>query len=81
MEKYYFLVNVFESNNSISPEYLGKQKVIKYKCPICDYTHDWDDSWTDEKKSEIKLEVDTHYNDHIIPVTSSDNTETPTSNS
>ncbi len=46
-------------------KYIGKQKVIKYACPICDYTYDWDDA----KKAEVKAEVDAHHNDHIIPET------------
>ena len=40
---------------------------IQYKCLICGYIHNWDDTWTDEKKSEIKLEIDKHHSDHIIP--------------
>ena len=43
--------------------------MIKYKCPICEYTHDWDDAWDDTKKAEVKSEVDAHHNDHIIPET------------
>ena len=70
MNKYYFLVDVYETNYpSALNKYLGKKKVIKYACPICDYTHDWDDTWDDAKKTEVKAEVDTHYNDHIIPET------------
>ena len=42
-------------------------KSIKYKCLICGYIHDWDDTWTDEKKAQIKSEVDKHHNEHIIP--------------
>ena len=42
-------------------------KSIKYKCLICGYIHDWDDTWTDEKKAQIKSEVDKHNNEHIIP--------------
>ena len=69
MEKYYFFVNAFESD-PLTPHintYIGRKKVIKYKCPICEYTNDWDDSFDDEKKEQIKLEVETHYNEHIIP--------------
>ena len=58
MEKYYFVDDILEIPTNRS----SKKKVIKYKCLICGYTHDWDDSWTDEKKAE----VDAHYNEHII---------------
>ena len=40
-------------------------KSIKYKCLICGYQHDYDDTWTDEKKAEVQLEVDTHHNEHF----------------
>jgi hypothetical protein len=82
MEKYYFLVDVYETNYpSALNKYVGKKQIIKYKCIICGYEHEWDETWSDEKKAEVKAEVDAHHNQHIIPVTSSDNTETPTSNS
>jgi hypothetical protein len=41
----------------------------QYKCLICGYIHDWDDTWTTEKKEEVKLEVDKHHDDHIVPQT------------
>ena len=41
------------------------KNVIKYKCLICGYEHDYDDTWSDEKKEQIKTEVDTHHNEHI----------------
>ena len=50
-------------------KYIGKQKVIKYACPICDYTYDWDYTWDDAKKAEVKAEVDAHHNDHIPETT------------
>ena len=40
-------------------------KSIQYKCLICGYTHDYDDTWTDEKKAEVKAEVDAHHNEHF----------------
>ena len=40
-------------------------KSIKYKCLICGYQHDYDDNWTDEKKAEVKADVDAHHNDHF----------------
>ena len=72
MEKYYLFVNVFESD-PLTPhinKYIGRKKVIKYKCLICGYEHDYDETWTDEKKAEVKAEVDAHHNDHIIPASS-----------
>ena len=41
----------------------------QYKCIICGYLHDWDDTWTTEKKEEVKLEIDKHHDDHIVPQT------------
>ena len=40
--------------------------VILYSCPICRYIHEWNDEWDDIKKEEVKVEVETHYNYHII---------------
>ena len=65
MEKYCFLEDVLDLNDPPKPKYLGKKKVIKYKCLICGYQHDYDDTWTDEKKAEVQLEVDTHHNEHF----------------
>ena len=42
---------------------------IKYKCLICGYEHEYDRSWTDEKKAEVKAEVDAHHNEHNIDET------------
>ena len=42
------------------------KNIIKYKCLICGYEHEYDDTWTDEKKAEVKAEVDAHHNEHII---------------
>ena len=36
-------------------------------CLICGYTHEYDKTWTDEKKAEVQAEMDTHHNEHIIP--------------
>jgi hypothetical protein len=75
MEKYYFFVNVFESDPLTTNinKYIGQKKVIKYKCIICGYEHEWDDTWMDEKKAEVKAEVDKHHNEHIIPSETTDN--------
>jgi hypothetical protein len=37
-----------------------------YVCPVCRYVKAWDDTWDDAKKEEVKLEVEAHYNYHII---------------
>jgi hypothetical protein len=68
MEKYYFFVNVFERDPLIPHinKYIGQKKVIKYKCLICGYEHDWDETWSDEKKVDVKAEVDAHHNEHIV---------------
>lgn len=67
MEKYYFTEDVYELQDPPKPNvYVGKKKVIKYKCLICGYTHDYDDTWTDEKKTQVKSEADAHHNDHIV---------------
>ena len=39
---------------------------VQYKCLICGYIHDWSDAWDDEKKAEVKAEVDQHHQDHIV---------------
>jgi hypothetical protein len=65
MEKYCFTEDIYNLSDPRNIKYLGKKKVIRYKCLICGYTHEYDDTWTDEKKAEVQLEVDTHHNDHI----------------
>jgi hypothetical protein len=61
MDKYYFLEDVWETPTKCN----GNKKVIRYKCLICGYQHDYDATWTDEKKAEVQAEVDAHHNDHI----------------
>ncbi len=39
---------------------------IMFVCPVCRYVKEWDDTWTDEKKAEVKAEAEAHYNYHII---------------
>jgi predicted nucleic-acid-binding Zn-ribbon protein len=63
MDKYCFTEDVFDINLT----YLGKKKTIRYKCLICGYTHEYDKTWTDEKKAEVQAEMDTHHNEHIVP--------------
>jgi len=67
MKKYNFFMSCNQwTYNGL--ENLGQKKVIKYKCLICnEFFKEWDDAYDDEKKLEIKLEVDKHHNEHIIP--------------
>ena len=76
MKKYNFPINVYEDQdeNSIrtiptgEKKHLGQKNIIMYKCLICNcFTQVWDDNWSDEKKAEVKSEVDKHHNIHIIP--------------
>lgn len=61
---------IFLSN--IMHRYRFKQlesDIIMYSCPICRYVKEWDDTWDDAKKEQVKLEAEAHYNYHIIPQT------------
>lgn len=75
MKKYNFPIDVYEETNIeqkyLGPnlcdrKYLGQKNIIMYKCLICGFSKEWDDSWSDEKKTDVKAEVDTHHNKHII---------------
>jgi len=47
-----------------------KKTEILYKCLICNnFTKEWDDTWSNEKKTEVKAEVDAHHNIHIVDQT------------
>jgi hypothetical protein len=70
MDKYCFSEDIYDLSDPRNPKYMGKKKMIRYKCLICGYTHDYEDTWSDEKKSEVKAEVDAHNNEHIIPASS-----------
>jgi hypothetical protein len=65
MEKYCFTEDIFDLSDRGNFKYIGKKKSISYKCLICGYTHDYDDTWSDEKKAEVKAEVDAHHNEHL----------------
>ena len=62
MDKYIFSTTKINLENNT----VRLVKSIQYKCLICGYQHDYDDTWSDEKKAEVQLEVDTHHNEHII---------------
>ena len=61
MEKYCFEENVWETPIKC----IGKKKVIKYKCLICGYEHEYDKTWTDAKKAEVQAEMDAHHTEHF----------------
>jgi hypothetical protein len=61
MEKYCFEENVWETPIKC----VGKKKVIKYKCLICQYEHEYDETWTDAKKAEVQAEMDAHHAEHL----------------
>jgi hypothetical protein len=73
MKKYNFPINVYEGTDNLTiptgeQKYLGQRNIIMYKCLICNcFTQEWDDTWPDEKKAQVKAEVDAHHNYHIIP--------------
>ena len=59
MLRYKLKFHSIESNETVEK--------VQYKCLICGYIHDWDDTWDTEKKEEVKIEVDKHHDDHIVP--------------
>ena len=63
MQRYNFSIN--KTTHTESEIKTEKKNVVMYKCLICGYTHDWDDTWTDEKKAEVQAETDAHHNYHI----------------
>ena len=66
MLKYRFPNDVYELTSE-GHKLVEKKTIILYKCLICqNFSREWNDTWTDEKKAEVKVEVDTHHNDHII---------------
>lgn len=66
MQKYKFPAIITEWTKEENIKIIETKIVIKYKCLICGYEHDYDDTWSDEKKAEVKAEADAHHNDHII---------------
>jgi ribosomal protein L44E len=67
MQRYRFLKTIYQTTKEGKIEEVGKKTIIKYKCLICGYEHEWDNAYDDAKKAEIKSEVDKHHNEHIIP--------------
>jgi hypothetical protein len=64
MERYRFKQNFYKIENGA--ELVKTEESIKYKCLICGNTFDWDETWDEVKKSEVKEEVETHHKYHII---------------
>lgn len=40
-------------------------KFIIYKCLICGFAHEYDETWTDAKKAEVQAEMDAHHAEHL----------------
>ena len=67
MLKYRFPNDVYELTSE-GHKLVEKKTIILYKCLICqNFSREWNDTWSDEKKAQVKLEVDIHHNEHIIP--------------
>jgi len=65
MQRYKFPNDAYELTNE-GHKIIEHKTVIYYKCLICGYIHDWDDTWDAEKKEEVKIEVDKHHDNHIV---------------
>ena len=67
MLRYKFCNDLYELTNE-GHKIVEKKTIIMYKCLIChNFLREWDDTWNEEKKLEIKSEVNKHHNEHIIP--------------
>ena len=70
MQRYKFLQIIYKPDDNGKIEKIGETTIINYKCLICrDFVKEWDDTWDDVKKAEIKAEADAHHNGHIVPQT------------
>ena len=67
MQKYNFKIPISEWTEAENIKVIEIKSVIKYKCLICQYEHEYDKNWTDEKKAEVQAEMDAHHAEHIIP--------------
>ena len=65
MLRYKFCNDLYELTNE-GHKLIEKRNMILYKCLICGYTHDFDETWSDTKKAEVQAEVDQHHNEHFI---------------
>jgi hypothetical protein len=66
MLRYKFSKPLYETNEG-EIKVLGTTDIIMYKCLICGHTKEWNDTWDDTKKAEVKEETETHYNNHLVP--------------
>jgi hypothetical protein len=64
MQRYRFLTTVYKTNEGRIEE-IGEKTIIKYKCLICGYEHEYDKTWTDAKKAEVQVEMDAHHAEHL----------------
>ena len=46
-----------------------KETRIQCKCLICGETREYDNTWSDAKKAEVRAEVNAHYNEHFSLIT------------
>jgi len=70
MQRYKFPQIIYKTDDNGKIEKIGETSIINYKCLICrDFVKEWDDTWDDVKKAEIKAEADAHHNGHIVPQT------------
>jgi hypothetical protein len=63
MLRYNFKINRYAEG----PDLIVKEitNIIRYKCLICGYQHEYDETWTDEKKAEVQAEMDAHHAEHL----------------
>ena len=67
MQRYKFPQNIYKPNDNGKIEKIGEITVINYKCLICeDFVREWDDTWDDVKKTQVKAEADEHHISHMI---------------
>jgi len=65
MDKYCFIEDIYDLVDPQNIKFLGKKKVIRYKCLICGFQHEYDKTWTDAKKAEVQAEMDAHHAEHL----------------
>lgn len=64
MEKYRFNFEKLEYTDS--GIIATKETRIQYKCLICGETREYDETWTDAKKAEVKAETEKHHAEHFM---------------
>ena len=67
MQRYKFPQIIYKPNNNGKIEKVGETTIINYKCLICGvFVREWDDTWDDVKKAQVKAEADEHHISHMI---------------